>query len=273
MQNGTQIETSLFFLMVWRNAYRRFPRRRYVYPYRRPFRRTRFRVARRSRRMGYRRPYKRRTTRRLFKRYRRSGKIITEKNKQNTRGILRWIKDNKTFFDSITADNAREPEANTAPSQDALYTAIRYLTKTCWAAARYIYKYRRRFRVFPKLYEMNKNNNTILNSINNIPPSLAIAKEFYELLRLMKKQNPRSEDWKTIMTLHQTVGSFAVAVTASAIKTPKLENLIETLFSDKPLKTLGLIVASQLIMLRIMITAYNIVPLQSTYQRIMKCYQ
>lgn len=255
--------------MVWRYAYRRFPRRRYVYPSRRPFRRARFRVSRRPRRMGYRRSYKRRTTRRLFKRYRRMRRIITEKNKQNTRGILRWISENRAFFATAMQQNAREPEGDT-PTQDALYTAIRYLTRTCWAAARYIYKYRRKFRVFPKLYAMNKDNNAIENSINNIPPSIATSKEFYELLRLMKKQNPRSEDWKAVMTRHETAGSLAVAVTASSIKTPKLESLIETLFHDKPRRTLALIIIGQLVMLKVMIASYNIVPLQSTYQRIIK---
>ena len=206
-----------------------------------------------------------------FRKIRRRRAILSAKMLARTKGILRWINTYQVFFNTLYL--GRDVPANGVPSDDGLYTSIRVLTRTCWAAARYIYKFRKHFRVFPKLYEVNKPQQDVLdhrlrNELSDIPASLATAKEFYTIVRLMKKPNPRSEDWRNMMNAHQSAGSLAVLVTAAALSSTKLENLMSNLFPNETTKILGLIVVSQLLMLRLMTMQYNIIKLTGMVNRI-----
>ena len=187
-----------------------------------------------------------------------------------TKGVLRWINTYQAFFDTLYR-GGNVPE-NGVPSDDGLYTTIRVLTRTCWAAARYIYKFRKHFRVFPKLYEVNKpqgnNAHRLRNELSDVPASLATAKEFYTIVRLMKKPNPRSTDWRDMMNAHQSAGSLTVLITAAALSSTKLENLMSNLFPNQTTQILGLIIISQLLMLRLMTIQYNIVKLTGLIKRI-----
>ena len=208
----------------------------------------------------YKRPRKR------FNKIRRRRAILSAKMLARTKGVLRWINQSFAFFDALYLD--RDVPADGVPSDDGLYTAIRVLTRTCWAAARYVYKFRKHFRVFPKLYEINKpGGHRLANNLSDMPASLATAKEFYTIVRLMKKPNPRSEDWKNMMNAHQSAGSLTVLVTAAALSSTKLENLMSNLFPNETTRILGLIVVSQLVMLRLMTINYNIIKLTGMINR------
>ena len=204
-----------------------------------------------------------------FRKIRRRRAILSAKMLARTKGILRWINTYRAFFDTLYG-GGNVPEDG-VPSDDGLYTTIRVLTRTCWAAARYVYKFRKHFRVFPKLYEINKpqanNAHRLRNELSDVPASLATAKEFYTIVRLMKKPNPRSEDWRNMMNAHQSAGSLAVLVTAAALSSTKLENLMNNLFPNETTKILGLIIISQLLMLRLMTMQYNIVKLTGMINR------
>ena len=69
------------------------------------------------------------------------------------------------------------------------------------------------------------------------------------------------------MTAHQSAGSLAVLVTASALSSTKLDNLMNNLFPNETTKILGLIIVSQLLMLRLMTMQYNIVKLTGMLNR------
>ena len=211
------------------------------------------------------RMYKR--PRRRFNKIRRRRAILSAKMLARTKGVLRWINQYYNFFNELYL--GRGVPENGVPSDDGLYTAIRVLTRTCWAAARYVYKFRKHFRVFPKLYEINKPNagHRLANNLSDMPASLATAKEFYTIVRLMKKPNPRSEDWKNMMNAHQSAGSLTVLVTAAALSSTKLENLMSNLFPNETTKILGLIIVSQLLMLRLVTINYNIIKLTGMINR------
>ena len=70
------------------------------------------------------------------------------------------------------------------------------------------------------------------------------------------------------MNAHQSAGSLAVLVTAAALSSTKLENLMSNLFPNETTKILGLIVVSQLLMLRLMTMQYNIIKLTGMVNRI-----
>ena len=75
-------------------------------------------------------------------------------------------------------------------------------------------------------------------------------------------------DWKNMMNAHQSAGSLAVLVTAAALSSTKLENLMSNLFPNETTKILGLIIVSQLMMLRLMTFQYNIIKLTGMIKRI-----
>ena len=211
----------------------------------------------------YRRPRSR------LKKIRRRRAILSSQMLSRTKGVLRWIKQYYAFFRALYRGEHMPDQG--IPSDDGLYTAIRQLTKTCWAAARYVYKFRKHFRVLPKLYEINKPDNEaahrLRNELTDVPASLATAKEFYTLVRLMRKPNPRSDDWKTLMERHQSAGSLTVLITAAALSSTKLENLMSNLFPDTTTQTLGLFVISQLTMIKLMTNQYNIIKLTGMINR------
>ena len=209
-----------------------------------------------------------RNRRARFKKIRRGRSIITSKMLARTKGTLTWIKGYPAFFTPLY--NGQDADPQHFPSEDGLYTAIRILTKTCWAAARYIYKYRRKFRVFPKLYEINRpqqDRGRIRHELSEIPASLSVSKEFYTITRLMRKPNPRSEDWRNMMNAHQNYFSLAILITASAITTTKLENLLHNLFPNRYVIILGYIVLCQLEMIKTMTQEYNITKLTGMLRR------
>ena len=205
-----------------------------------------------------------------FRKIRRRRAILSAKMLARTKGVLRWITTYNAFFETLYRGG--DLQQDIVPSDDGLYTTIRVLTRTCWAAARYVYKFRKHFRVFPKLYEINKPDGAdahrLRNFLSDVPASLATAKEFYTIVRLMKKPNPRSDDWKNMMNAHQSAGSLAVLVTAAALSSTKLENLMSNLFPNQTTKILGLIIVSQLMMLRLMTFQYNIIKLTGMIKRI-----
>ena len=108
----------------------------------------------------------------------------------------------------------------------------------------------------------------IRDKIENLPATISVTKEFYTIIRLLKRPNPRSNDWKNIMQAHQSGASLAVIITASGIKGTKLENFIENLFDERIDARLGLIVLGQLKILTTMIRNYNIVALSGIQRRI-----
>ena len=228
--------------------------------------RRRGRFPRRYRRIF---PRKIRRARKYLRRVRRRRTILSAKMLARTKGVLRWISSYSDFFKTLYNNDAL-PAAG-IPTDDGLYTAIRVLTKTCWAAARYVYKFRRHFRVFPKLYEINKpiqnDAHRLSVSLEDKPTSLAVAREFYTLVKLMKKPNPAGDDWKKVMENHQSAGSLTVVITAAALSSTKLENLMSNLFPQNETKILGLIVVSQLIMLKLLTENYNIIKLTGMIKR------
>ena len=240
-----------------RNLYRRYAR---------PTRRYGFRATRRYARSSTRRSTISRKRSKLLKRYRKRGKLFPQTVIENTRGILRWMQGYMLYFQTIW--NAKpNQQINWAeipsPTNDGLYTAIKILTRLAWHCARYIYKYQKRFRVFPKLYENNKPNpeqkDKTRKDISNLPAGVAVAKEFYTVIRLMRKPNPQSTDWNKIMENHQSMASLAILVTASALGSAKLELFMEALFDNTNIH-LGEIVLGQLDAIKKMVNEYNIIP-------------
>lgn len=240
-----------------RNLYRRYTR---------PTRRYGFRATRRYARSSTRRSISSRKRSKLLKRYRKRGKLFPQTVIENTRGILRWMQGYMLYFQTIW--NAKPNQQINwkeipRPTNDGLYTAIKILTRLAWHCARYIYKYQKRFRVFPKLYENNKPNpeqkDQTRKEISNLPAGVAVAKEFYTVIRLMRKPNPQSTDWNAIMKAHQSMASIAILVTASALGSAKLELFMEALFDDTNIH-LGEIVLGQLDAIKKMVNEYNIIP-------------
>ena len=119
----------------------------------------------------------------------------------------------------------------------------------------------------------NQQDNLVLNKLPALPASIANSREFYNLVRQLKKPNPNGNDWKTIMETHQTSGSFTVAITAAGLNTTKLENILNNLFSKSEQKTLAKIIVSQLLMLYKMTQWYNIVQLSGIIHRIPDAYK
>lgn len=70
-----------------------------------------------------------------------------------------------------------------------------------------------------------------------------------------------------MMNAHQSAGSLTVLVTAAALSSTKLENLMSNLFPNETTKILGLIVVSQLVMLRLVTINYNIIKLTGMINR------
>lgn len=240
-----------------RNLYRRYAR---------PTRRYGFRATRRYARTSTRRSTISRKRSKLLKRYRKRGKLFPQTVIENTRGILRWMQGYELFFRTLwTAQPNQQINWSTIPkpTKDGLYTAIKTLTRLAWHCARYIYIHQKRFRVFPKLYENNKPNpeqkDKTRKDISNLPAGIAVAKEFYTIIRLMRKPNPQSSDWNTIMNAHQSMASLAILITASALGSAKLELFMEALFKDADLK-LGEVVLGQLDAIKTMTSEYSIIP-------------
>ena len=71
-----------------------------------------------------------------------------------------------------------------------------------------------------------------------------------------------------MMNAHQSAGSLTVLITAASLSSTKLENLMSNLFPNETTKILGLIIISQLLMLRLMTLQYNIVKLTGMINRI-----
>ena len=70
-----------------------------------------------------------------------------------------------------------------------------------------------------------------------------------------------------MMNAHQSAGSLTVLVTAAALSSTKLENLMSNLFPNETTKILGLIIVSQLLMLRLVTINYNIIKLTGMINR------
>ena len=166
------------------------------------------------------------------------------------------------FFKKIWSKEDNNWDQINRPSNDGLYTAIKILTRLAWHCARYIYRYQHKFRVFPKLYENNKPNPTdaekTRHDINKLPAGLSTAKEFYTIIKLMRKPNPQGTDWRKIMHAHQSMASIAILVTASGLGNAKLQLFMEGLFDDVNRK-LGMVVMGQLDAIKKMTNEYNII--------------
>ena len=69
------------------------------------------------------------------------------------------------------------------------------------------------------------------------------------------------------MNAHQNYFSLAILITASAITTTKLENLLHNLFPNRYVIILGYIVLCQLEMIKTMTQEYNITKLTGMLRR------
>lgn len=104
-------------------------------------------------------------------------------------------------------------------------------------------------------------NQRVRNRIENLPASISVAREFNTIIRLLKRPNPRSSDWKNLMEAHQNGATLAIIITASGIKGSNLETFIENLFDEDIPGRLGLVILGQLRILDTMVQNYNIVAL------------
>ena len=214
----------------------------------------------------------------VLRRRRGSRKIFKTGDLAKYKGVQTWVKERENSLHTGQAPNNEDKGI----FYNTTLTACKILMRLLWKEAKFVYLFRNRVRLLPKIYELASNNRgqlyngtgmTVENAENATErTSITLNektipnerwKELKMMVRLMRKINPQNNEWMEVVKDQKSALQLAVLFTTANLGIQRMDNFLRAVFSDNYVKVAGNILLALVNITKQVADEYNIIPIIS----------
>lgn len=160
------------------------------------------------------------------------------------------------------------------------------MTRLLWKEAKFVYLYRNRVRLLPKLYELgsagrgnlatgtdstttigtgHNNTRTESNKVtlneNTVPNEN--WKELKMMVKLVRSMNPQNDEWRGVVEKQKSALQLATIFTLANLGIQRMDNFLRATYSGNQKKVAGNILLALITVTKQVADEYNIIPIIS----------
>lgn len=160
------------------------------------------------------------------------------------------------------------------------------MTRLLWKEAKFVYLYRNRVRLLPKLYELGSagrgnlatgtnstttietgrnNTQTINNKVtlneNTVPNEN--WKELKMMVKLVRSMNPQNDEWRKVVETQKSALQLATIFTLANLGIQRMDNFLRATYAGSQQKVAGNILLALITVTKQVADEYNIIPIIS----------
>ena len=157
------------------------------------------------------------------------------------------------------------------------------MMRLLWKEAKFVYLFRNRVRLLPKIYELaSERRGQLYNGAGMVyevaqgepaaQPSITLNektvpnerwKELKMMVRLMRKINPQNNEWMDIVKDQKSALQLAVLFTIANLGIQRMDNFLRAVFSGNYIEVAGNILLALVNITKQVADEYNIIPIIS----------
>ena len=156
------------------------------------------------------------------------------------------------------------------------------MMRLLWKEAKFVYLFRNRVRLLPKIYELASDNRgqlyngtgmTVENAQHEtVKTSITLNektipnerwKELKMMVRLMRKINPQNNEWMEVVKDQKSALQLAVLFTLANLGIQRMDNFLRAVFSGNYMEVAGNVLLALVNITKQVADEYNIIPIIS----------
>ena len=215
----------------------------------------------------------------VLRRRRGSRKIFKTGDLAKYKGVQTWVNERQNSL------HTGQPPNNEDGSifYNTTLTACKIMMRLLWKEAKFVYLFRNRVRLLPKIYELASDRRgqlyngagIVYEAGENQPaaqPSIKLNeetvpnerwKELKMMVRLMRKINPQNNEWMEIVKDQKSALQLAVLFTIANLGIQRMDNFLRAVFSGNYREVAGNILLALVNITKQVADEYNIIPIIS----------
>ena len=218
----------------------------------------------------------------LLRRRGRSRKIFKTGDLAKYKGVQTWATARQ---DQLKAGTTPANE-NANIFYNTTLTSIKIMLRLLWKEAKFVYLYRNRVRLLPKIYELASatrgilqtgtdttrvvdlgNNvtetrrNKILLNENTVPNEN--WKELKMMVKLIRTMNPQNDEWKKVVENQKSALQLATIFTLANLGIQRMDNFLRAVYPGTSMQVAGNILLALITVTKQVADEYNIIPIIS----------
>lgn len=215
----------------------------------------------------------------VLRRRRGSRKIFKTGDLAKYKGVQTWVNERQNSLHTGQAPNNEDKGI----FYNTTLTACKIMMRLLWKEAKFVYLFRNRVRLLPKIYELaSERRGQLYNGAGMVyevaqgepaaQPSITLNektvpnerwKELKMMVRLMRKINPQNNEWMDIVKDQKSALQLAVLFTIANLGIQRMDNFLRAVFSDNYVAVAGNILLALVNITKQVADEYNIIPIIS----------
>ena len=155
------------------------------------------------------------------------------------------------------------------------------MIRLLWKETKFVYLYRNRVRLLPKLYELGSATRAVLQTGTNqtlrigerdIEQNITLNedtvpnenwKELRMMVKMVRKMNPQNEEWLTVIKKQKSALQLATIFTVANLGIQRMDNFLRAAYSENYRAVAGNILLALVTVTKQVADEYNIIPIIS----------
>lgn len=218
----------------------------------------------------------------LLRRRGRSRKIFKTGDLAKYKGVQTWATARQ---DQLKSGETPEDE-NASIFYNTALTSIKIMIRLLWKEAKFVYLYRNRVRLLPKIYELASNTRGILQTGTDTTRTIDLGnnrtqtlsnkirlnentvpnenwKELKMMVKLIRTMNPQNDEWKKVVENQKSALQLATIFTLANLGIQRMDNFLRAVYAGTTMQVAGNILLALITVTKQVADEYNIIPIIS----------